>query len=323
MPLLRDDKDFPAAIAQAAQGLGDFDPSFVEKDYWVTQVLRALNTSFPGGFTFKGGTSLSKGYGIIERFSEDIDILVVPLSRASSKDADAHLREITAAVAASLQLRWEEARKPGRGHDGSRGDHIRYEPCVPAAVGVGIGLGAVLLETGYGEGHEPSEMVNITPILCAPLGIDPSGYDDTRAFSARALEPRRTLIEKLFALHHIATLFEAGDVREEERFGRHYYDIYKLLDHQPTLTKLKNDRDSFARLIAEVERISRVRFGAATPRPVEGFAASPAFTPDRDSRLRRWIETKYEVALQLLPHRAAGPTFGEVVQRVHDNGGLI
>ncbi len=156
-----------------------------------------------------------------------------------------------------------------------------------------------------------------------PLGIDPNDYDDTRAFSARALEPRRTLIEKLFTIHHLATLFEAGDVREEERFGRHYYDIYKLLDHQPTLKKLRNDRDSFTRLIAEVERISRLRFGAATPRPADGFAASPAFTPDRNANLRKWLEKKFEDSLQLLPQRAAGPSFGQVVQRVHDNGGLL
>lgn len=283
MPLLRDDPEFPDAIRRAARELGNLDPSFVEKDYWVTQILRALQTSFPSGFTFKGGSSLSKGYKIIERFSEDVDILVVPLANASARDAENHLRAITAAVAASVDLEWEEARKPGRGHDGSRGDFIRYDPCVEAAVKVGIGPGPVLLETGYGGGHEPSEMVKITPILCEPLGIDPEGYDDTRPFRVRALEPRRTLIEKLFAIHHVATLFEGGEVRSEERFSRHYYDIYKLLEHRPTLNRLRNHREEFAHLVQEVERLSRIHFGGTTPRPVTGFADSPAFTPDRQA----------------------------------------
>ena len=50
---------------------------FVEKDYWVTQTLRILYEDYPGHFIFKGGTSLSKGFGLIERFSEDVDVLVV------------------------------------------------------------------------------------------------------------------------------------------------------------------------------------------------------------------------------------------------------
>lgn len=323
MPLIREDKDFPNAIARAARELGGLDPAFVEKDYWVTQVLRALHTSFPHGLTFKGGTSLSKGYGIIERFSEDIDILVVPVADASIRDLEDHLRAITAAVAASLELEWREARAPSRGRDGSRGDLIIYPPRVGAVRVPGIREGAVLLETGYGEGHEPSEVVTITPLLCAPLGIEPAAYDDTRPFRSRALEPRRTLIEKLFALHHIATTFVEGHAREGEPFGRHYYDVYKLLAHRPTLDRLEGDRDGFGRLITEVERISRIRYGGVTPRPDRGFAASPAFSTDRDSELRRWLERKFEEALPLVASRAKKPRFGDVMQRVEQRAALL
>ena len=48
-----------------------------EKDWWVVQVIRALFSSqFRDNMSFKGGTSLSKGWGLIERFSEDIDIAI-------------------------------------------------------------------------------------------------------------------------------------------------------------------------------------------------------------------------------------------------------
>lgn len=255
MGLLRDDSEFATALGQAARDLGDLDPSFVEKDYWVTQVLRALYDEYPGAFLFKGGTSLSKGYGIIERFSEDVDILVVPPAGASNREREAHLRAITGAIAAHLELSWEEARQPGRGRDASRGDFIRYVPIVRARVSVGIGPGTVLLETGYAGGHEPAEMVSITPLLCAPLGIDPREFDDTSPFTLRALEPVRTLIEKLFALHHIGTLYLRGERREEERFGRHYYDVFKLLDHPPTVKRLRN-RDGFDQIVKDVERVS-------------------------------------------------------------------
>lgn len=316
MPLLREREDFEAALRRAAQRLGDLDPSFVEKDYWVTQVLRALQVTFPGGFTFKGGTSLSKGYRIIERFSEDVDILVVPVAGSSARDADDHLRAITAAVSEFLKLTWREGRVPGRGHDGSRGDLIVYAPRIDPGLRIGLGAGSVLLETGYGGGHEPAEMVTIAPILCEPLGIAPNDYDDTRAFATRALEPLRTLIEKLFAVHHLASLFETGDVRDEERFGRHYYDTYKLLHHRPTVTALTERRKDFAHLCAEVERISRIRYGGATAPPDGGFAASPAFTGER-GELRRWLEQKYEEMRPLLPRPVRGPSFGDVIQRVH------
>lgn len=320
MALLRDDRDFATAIARAAQELGSLDPAFVEKDYWVTQVLRTLNDSLGGGFTFKGGTSLSKGYRIIERFSEDVDILVVPLADAGASAADDHLRAITEQVARRLGPEWSEGRAPGRGRDGSRGDLIHFAARTAGGVRAGIRPDAVLLETGYGGGHEPSEMVEITPILCAPLGIAPDEFEDTRAFRVRALEPRRTLIEKLFAVHHLATLFEGGEIRDVERFGRHYYDIFKLLDHPPTVDRLTADRARFELLVTEVERVARTHFGGTTPRPYGGFAESPAFTPDRESPLRAWLDGKYRDALQLLPGNVKGPTFGRIVQRVHEFG---
>ena len=323
MPLLRDDPEFPTAIARAAQALGNLDPSFVEKDYWVTQVLRALHESLGAGFTFKGGTSLSKGYRIIERFSEDIDILIVPIAEAGAAAAEVHLRKIAVTVAESLGLEWSEARAPGRGRDGSRGDLVHFPSRIGASIRAGIRPGGVLLETGYGGGHEPAEMVEITPILCAALGIEPDEYDDTRAFRVRALEPRRTLLEKLFAVHHLATRFEAGDIRDDQRFGRHYYDIFKLLEHRPTLDRLRADRDTFGLLVADVERISRIHFGGTTPRPTDGFAVSPAFTADRASPLRLWLEGKVTDASELLPRDAAGPTLGRVIQRVHEHRELL
>jgi len=60
----RDRPDFYASIDAAAERLG-FSAAIVEKDYWVTQALRILARDFPGDFIFKGGTSLSKGYGLI------------------------------------------------------------------------------------------------------------------------------------------------------------------------------------------------------------------------------------------------------------------
>src|SRR4051812_30944570 len=78
MPLdyLHKHKDFPELLNIIADEMGII-PQLVEKDYWIMHVLYGLTQ---GGFKFelKGGTSLSKGYNIIDRFSEDIDIHIKP-----------------------------------------------------------------------------------------------------------------------------------------------------------------------------------------------------------------------------------------------------
>ena len=69
-------KEFPILIRQIAKAL-DIDSALVEKDYWIMHSLYGLQ-QMGLSFIFKGGTSLSKGLGIIERFSEDIDIRIEP-----------------------------------------------------------------------------------------------------------------------------------------------------------------------------------------------------------------------------------------------------
>jgi hypothetical protein len=76
----RDLREFGPTLDAAAERLG-ISPTAIEKDYWVSEVLRVLGHGFEGDFIFKGGTSLSKGYRVVERFSEDIDVLVVPGER--------------------------------------------------------------------------------------------------------------------------------------------------------------------------------------------------------------------------------------------------
>lgn len=63
-------------LSNVAESKGIVDNA-VEKDYWVSMVLRAIFTlPYATAFVFKGGTSLSKGWSLIERFSEDIDLAI-------------------------------------------------------------------------------------------------------------------------------------------------------------------------------------------------------------------------------------------------------
>ncbi|HEX6508053.1 MAG TPA: nucleotidyl transferase AbiEii/AbiGii toxin family protein, partial [Chloroflexota bacterium] len=269
------------------------------------------------------GTSLSKGYGIIERFSEDVDILVVPPADATVRQKEARLLEMTEDVAQELGLEWEEHRPPGRGQVAHRADHVRYVPLIRAAVDVGIRPDSVLLEPGYSEGHEPSEMVTIHPLVAQAPGVNPADYDDTSDFTVRALQPRRTLVEKLFALHHVATQAAAGEFLEVGRFGRHYYDVYKLLDHRATRQLLENHREQFDHLVREVQRVSALHFGGTTARPEGGFATSPAFDQGDNEELRTWLRQQYDQALVLVQPGVRPPTFREVLRRVQQSAALL
>jgi hypothetical protein len=241
-------REFEGAIDAAARELG-LVPLFVEKDYWVTQVLRALSESHPGWFVFKGGTSLSKGYGLIDRFSEDVDILVLPSRGDSAKTREQLLLDMTESVSEAIGVPWQQTRDPGRGSWAHRADVLIYPRTIRGGSLSPMEDRGVLLETGFAGGEWPGEMVPLTPILCGPLGIDPAAYEDTAPFHVKALRPFRTLLEKLSLLHHVASAPGPGGVADR-RCGRHYYDIYRLLEHQPTL-KLLADRPQFQRILAE------------------------------------------------------------------------
>lgn len=320
MALLRDDPDFAIALGRAAIDLGEHQ-AFVEKDYWVTQVLRALHETQGAGFLLKGGTSLSKGYGIIDRFSEDVDVLLIRRADQTAASVERRLQEVTQVVADCLGLPWQEMRSPGRGVHGSRGDWIRYPTLPDRAAGLPITADAVLLETRVGEGQEPSEMTTIVPIIARWPVVMGERYDDLSSFEIRVLEPRRTLIEKLVAVHTAVESWKPS-AAGPGRFGRHYYDIYHLLGHQPTLTSL-TDRDAFARIVDEVIRISRSDYRGGAERPAGGFAVAMAFNPPRETDLRAWIEEAYGLGLELVPAENGRPTFGQVLKRIADRADLL
>jgi predicted nucleotidyltransferase component of viral defense system len=86
MILHKDSRFFGYAIRAASDYL-KINEEFIEKDYWITFVLRCLSKSrHADKAVFKGGTSLSKAYGLINRFSEDVDIAVIAESGKSGNE---------------------------------------------------------------------------------------------------------------------------------------------------------------------------------------------------------------------------------------------
>ena len=186
----------------------------IEKDYWATEVLRSAcsHDRYVDGVVFKGGTSLSKAYHLIERFSEDVDLLVV--TSAAGKALKRTLRAIADQVTVDTGVNHERERE-GRGYLNARFEY-------PSMQDAPFLTSGVLLEMGSRGGPTPNEIQSVRSLMSeAAEEIDPSAldaFDDLTPFDATVLAPERTLAEKLAFLHHRATV---GDLNGQRVLARH------------------------------------------------------------------------------------------------------
>jgi len=261
--------EFEALRDGAAERL-EVAPGAIEKDYWATEVLRSACAHDLGvdSVVFKGGTSLSKAYRIIERFSEDVDLLVV--TGLGGNALKRLLRSIADRVTADLDVGYERETE-GRGFLNAR---FAY----PAATDAAFLTSGVLLEMGSRGGPAPNETRTVRSLMSeAAEQLDPSAladYADLTAFDVTVLAPERTLAEKMAFLHHHST---TGDVDALRRGARHLYDVTMLLRSERVRQGLA--RGEIAALMEDVDARSQAAGWPFTPRPEAGFAASPAFSP--------------------------------------------
>ena len=225
--------------------------SIVEKDYWVTHALWALSV---GGFEvwFKGGTSLSKGFGLIERFSEDLDLKVEPggvtalpaVSNWKSEGAkataerrayfDAFTRAFNvpgckvALDVASIDKAWRGASL-----------RVAYPSVYPGELPPEVS-DHILLEVGSAR-VTPYVPRDITSWVHQKLDASGIGaeFDDNRARGVRCVHPLVTLLEKLDALRRRFPNEEAAP----QTFVRHYEDAAWLALGAGTLPSLEGYAD--------------------------------------------------------------------------------
>ena len=233
--LLHEIPDFRDLIAVTARERG-IDPGLVEKDYWIMHALWGLQQL---GFTFelKGGTSLSKGYGLIHRFSEDIDILIhpegaLPVGRNQNKPAHVAARqafydELAATIAipgfrsAERDTDFDDVR-----YYRSAGIRLPYAELNPLPAGIKAGI---LLEAGFDQvaPNRPRLISSWAYEQAAASGLQ--DLTDNRAPDVPCYEPGYTLVEKL---QTISTKYRAQQDSGQmpTNFMRHYYDVFCLLD---------------------------------------------------------------------------------------------
>lgn len=279
---------------EAAGRRGDISAGVIEKDFWVCWTLKhifALGPA-PAQLIFKGGTSLSKVYGVIERFSEDIDLSLSredlgfvgdrdPYKARSGKKKQALITEIQtrcrevieSELLPKLHVRFESIL--GAGATGTpwslspdENDSQRIYFTYPAGIESGGG-GApnlyvrrlVLLELGARSDHWPAEEHPMRPYAAETM---PDQFKEPEC-RVRTLSAERTFWEKATLLH--AEAHKPLDKPSGDRLSRHYYDVARLYQ-SPIGPKALAKRELLAKVVAHKSLFFRsawANYDTATP----------------------------------------------------------
>ena len=234
---------------QAAARLG-MSAQIVEKDFWVCWSLRRLFSldEFRNHLTFKGGTTLSKVYRVIGRFSEDVDVAIErgflgfggdnePEKGGSGKEQQrriARLKEACqAAVVDRLQPQLHEAVTAALGDDTGwslpldpldpdrQSLLFHYPPAIKGSLSPYFAA-SVKIDLGARSDHFPAENATVTPYLS---DVIPEVLSNAQV-SVRVLTAARTFWEKVTILHMLHHQPEGKEIAPW--MSRHYYDVFRL-----------------------------------------------------------------------------------------------
>ncbi|MGH7745894.1 MAG: nucleotidyl transferase AbiEii/AbiGii toxin family protein [Candidatus Dormibacteria bacterium] len=216
----------------------------IEKDFWVVWTLHVL-FALPerGDFVFKGGTSLSKAFGLIERFSEDIDLVIDrerfgfagsnDIAQATSGEERRRRRErldtmVEAYLSDDLVPRLTRIVRDSCGAtvEIDRADPLSILVHYPAVVPDHPYVRPVVkIETGGRADNWPT----VDRSIRADVALEfPQAFENDEVI-VKTIEARRTFLEKLTILHKTAHALDADEAMViAERFSRHYYDVYRM-----------------------------------------------------------------------------------------------
>ncbi len=235
---LHQHSEFKELISIVADQL-KIDSYLAEKDYWIMHCLFSLQQA---GYDFqlKGGTSLSKGFKVIHRFSEDIDIHITPPAHLDLKTGKNHNKSqhIEArknyydSLAKEISIIDIEASRDSAFDDENRyrsgGIRLAYKSHFE--IGITTAKEAVLLEVGFDD-IAPNAPIDISSWAfehAIAQGVD---VIDNRAKKVPCYEPGYTFVEKLQTIATKYRNYKSGD-EFPANFMRHYYDVYCLFKEE-------------------------------------------------------------------------------------------
>ncbi len=238
---------FRDAINYAARPIKDgglgIDALFIEKDYWISRSLKLMAENDPSERAIlKGGTSLSKAYGIGTRFSEDIDVAISEAWTLSGNQ----LKNLIRKTASNMTEGLEEIVIPGKTSKGSHYHkaYYHYPQVLESLAATYINPGQILVEINSFANPYPYEKREIQSFLTSFLRL--SGNEslvdeyDMQSFVIPVLDKRQTLTEKLVSLVRCSLANEYQVLLSSKI--RHFYDLYYLSQDEETNAYLSSDK---------------------------------------------------------------------------------
>lgn len=239
--MLHNDRElFEQLILRTSESLG-IKAEIIEKDYYVTLFLKELVSVSPD-IIFKGGTSLSKCYHLIDRFSEDIDLNI----ETETKPSESRRKHLKSSIVSVIDKLGFTLTNPENVK--SRRDYNRYIIDYPSVLGASYLKEMLIIETAVYQRAYPTVCKTAGSLIYDYLSAN--GFDDfIRQYSLKPFElnvqsAERTMIDKLYAL---ADYYLAGTTAEH---SRHIYDIYKLL----SVVEINDELKNLADLVADERR---------------------------------------------------------------------
>ena len=300
MVLHKDKKSFDIAIRAASRHF-NVSPAIIEKDYYVTLVLREIAKQVPD-LLFKGGTSLSKCYKIIDRFSEDIDITLDSehQSQGKRKNLKYTIVEICSNLGLNL-LNENETR--------SRRDYNCYKIDYCARHSLSGLNPQLLVETVFIVKAFPDEIKQASSMIydyLKAVGNDEAiAQYELEPFDIRVQTLDRTLVDKVFAVCDYMLDNKA------ERQSRHIYDLSRLL----TLVKLDDNLKALIKEVREDRKLGTKCYsaqdGVSVPNLLRQMIDTEFFKKDYEDSTEKLLSkpVTYEEAIKAIEMIIASDVF--------------
>lgn len=296
-------------------------PAFaVEKDWWVVQTLSVIfNTGVANHMVFKGGTSLSKGWNLIKRFSEDIDLAIDQnffgyngdLSVKKRKELRQKAGEYTSGhFFKDLQELFKDSGLVVSGfiiNEAKDSDQdpriitINYPNLIPSP---GYIQPQIQVEIGSRSLRDPFTHKTFSSIVDE---VFPTSEFLDLPITIPTVNPERTFLEKIFLLHE--EFHRPAEKRRVERLSRHLYDVFKL-SKTPFAEKALNDIEMYSTIVDhryKFTRVSGVNYNLHQPQTID-----PIPVPEV---IDAW-KVDYNTMIEQMIYELTPPSFEETIQEL-------
>jgi predicted nucleotidyltransferase component of viral defense system len=313
MTLHQDINLYSTLLRAAAQQL-DIKLEFVEKDYWISLVLsRLAKSAYVDACVFKGGTSLSKGYRLLDRFSEDIDLAILSDKVKSGNEIKSLIRTIEKEITLDLkEIQVDEVT--------SKGSRFRKSVFEYVSAEKDTNSNTLIVEINAFANPYPFQPLTLQSMVFDFLQQTANEkYIDLYAlhpFEVNVLSKEQTLLEKLASLVRFSFTENAAESISGKI--RHFYDLYYLMKNPDCIKFVASN--SFKNQFDNIMQHDREIFEEPTGWQTKPLTESPLIT--NFPILWEQLTGKYQTELSSLAFRTipneneVANCFEELIKRI-------